>query len=193
MDEKILIYTNKNASKAKLFYDLNECELKGKYINESILNDENLTTLKKNNLHIISENNLNTVSLSKQTTSIYSDNNFIFEEQKENISSNHLFNQDKPNSINTFRTKMNSTSNVFGLAENSSQRFSFNKFENKNYTNIIMNDVVKPNLNCLSRSRLNYEIEINHPFLEKCVIRGSNILEAFDLHKRMQQIVAEFD
>lgn len=87
---------------------------------------------------------------------------------------------------------MNSTSNIFGFAGNSFERFSFSKFDNKINCNDNDNNL-RGNFNGLFKQRLNYEIEINHPFLEKCVIRGSNTLEAFELYKKMQQINSAFE
>ena len=184
-----MLYTNKNSPKAKLLYDLSECEVKGNYISESILNQSSFLNLNKNNVKKTSNNSLGE-SISKQLTSVKL-SSILLEEQKENISSNRLGNPEKPNSINFFKTKMNSTSNVFGIAENTFERFSFNKFDDQRNINIDI--LVNGNINGLFKQRLNYEIEINHPFLEKSFIRGSNVLEAFDLHKRMQQINAEFD
>jgi len=104
------------------------------------------------------------------------------EERKENFNSlNLLRKSEKSQNSYLLKTKMNSSCNVFGFSKNL-ERSSYNKFEN----NVFKNTTIFKN-------RLNYEIEINHPFLEKCVIRGSNTLEAFDLYKKLQQIITEFD
>ena len=177
MDEKILIYTNKNASKAKLLYDLSECEARGNYINEIIFNQNNLiNNTNKTNI----TNNTEGKPLRKDfsTNSILRMSSRFLQEEKENIFISDYF---KIQETNLIKNKINSTSNVLGITDSNFSRFSYNKFD-------------KNNENCLLfTKRLNYEIEINHPFLEKCVIRGSNVLEAFDFYKKIQQITSEYE
>jgi len=199
LEDKILLYSSKNSVKAKSLIDLSECEVRGSYISESIL-------LLKNNLDIQNQKIPSNKSIEElisrpglNSINLLNGNLLFVAEQKENFSSNCMKISENPNCINIFRKKMNSTSNVFGFRDNAfSDRFSFSKFEKEN-NNLNNNDDKDSNfssnesLTGLFKQRLNYEIEIQHPFLEKCIIRGSNILEAFDLHKKIQQIISEYD
>lgn len=185
-----MLYPNYNSTKAKLLYDLNECEVRGNYISESILlQQQNFTNFnnKPTSGDLIGESNSKLLS----SDNLNEKNLLFLEDQKENISSNCLRNSEKTNCISLFNNKSNSSSKVLGFVENVAERFSFNKFDRGN--NLNKNSNSDLGLDKLFKQRLNYEIEIQHPFLEKCVIRGSNILEAFDLHRKIQQIIAEFD
>lgn len=190
LDDKLLIFTNKNSSKAKLLYNLAECEIRGKYINEFIFNQNKIFENKKNSF-----NNFNIRNSKKNLTKEFSlfsfNNNTRSSNTSNNASEKEGFKEnegiEKNNQENSSvyfskdRAKINSYSNILNYPSEKIET------EDSSLRNNKEQDF------SLFKKRLNYEIEITHPFLEKCVLRGPNLLEAFDFYRKIQQIVSQAD
>ena len=141
-----MVYKDKNSSKANF---LNECEIRGNYLNEFIFLDRKKY---KNKF--------------KNSSSSFKFNGYDIKKENEKEKEMELELEKINNNFKNKKNKNRSTVNIFIENEN-----CLKIYDDKFYF----------------LKRLNYEIEINHPFLDKCLIRGSNILEAFDFYKKIQE------
>lgn len=85
------------------------------------------------------------------------------------------------------RHSTNSYSNLHKLhnhnKESSSKMLKF--LENKRSSSVDRSDLSSERKN----SHLNYFIEIDHPYLQKCIIKSDNIFDALDFSKQLRLII----
>ena len=131
LDKKLLVYYKDKVQKANIIYDLDECEIKGSYIQEIYL--DHIKTYKRNsNIDI----KYNTLSLEIKLP------------LKKRRSSDHL----------TYLTTYTSDEEI--------------EYSRKH-------------------SHLNYLIEIDHPYQQKCLIKGESVFETIELFNRLRKLSME--
>jgi hypothetical protein len=124
----MLIYFKENAPKAHIIYDITECEVNAKFLQDYS----------------------------------YEYNNQFKYNQNSKIKSNKL---DLPENL-VNRTRMSST--------NLTMKTNSTMDEDQDF-------IFRP-------AHLNYLIEINHPYQQKCVIKGNYVFEAMDLFHKLEKI-----
>jgi hypothetical protein len=131
LDQKLLVYYKEKAQKANVIYDLDECEIKGSYIQEI---PQDLLKIYKRN----SNANFKLNPLCLETKSSI----------RKRRSSDHL------------TTLTTSTSDE--ESENSRKH-----------------------------SHLNYLIEIDHPYQQKCLIKGESVFETLEIYNKLKKLSME--
>lgn len=124
----MLIYFKENANKAHIIYDITECEVNAKFLQD----------------HSFEYNNQFKLT------------------QSFKIRSNKL--EIPENLVN--RTRLSSTNLTMKTSSTTDEDHDF---------------IFKP-------AHLNYLIEINHPYQQKCVIKGNYVFEAMDLFHNLEKI-----
>ena len=213
---KLFVYDNAKAKKAKIMYDLKECEINGAYMNEVFSADNN------NKVHKVHNNNNNTIlsNLRHSTKhSIFSNSStnpqLIFENPEVIFNKlNQIQNQkvyiEKEIEIEKSPFNPNNTNTTTSCCNNENKskltpHFPFNnavseKIEKEDFLLEELEKVPDNTNNKLSSTKsnnlirhpsfenispLNYKIEIEHPYLEKCVFKGAQLIESYQIYHQI--------